>query len=90
MNDLLVMGKTHDFRDLPHQLEACAYAQSLSLLRKEMIEPDLQGVVIKDEGWTKFMLGETVDAEDAGVLKRFEKLKFPQRRTFELPTVFLG
>ena len=90
MNDLLVMGETHDLRDLPHQLEACAYAQSVSPLREEMIEPDRQGVVIKDEGRTKFVLGETVDAEDARVLKRLEELEFPQRRPFELPAVFRG
>ena len=77
MNDLLVMGKTHDLRDLPHQFEACAYAQSVSPLRKEMIEPDRQRVVIEDEGWTKFVLGETVDAKDPWVLKRLEQLKFP-------------
>ena len=90
MDDLLVVGKTHDLRDLPHQLEARADAQSVSPLREEMIEPDRQGVVIEDEGGTEFVLGETVDAEDAGVLERLEQLKFPERRAFELPTVFRG
>jgi len=55
-----------------------------------MIEPDLQGVVIKNESWTKFMLGEPVDAEDAWVLKGLEQLKFPERRAFELRSVFRG
>ncbi len=90
MNDFLVMGKPHDLRDLPHQLEACAYAQSVSPLREEMIEPDRQRVVVKDQGWPKFVLGEAVDAEDSRVLKRLEQLKFPERRPFELATVFRG
>src|SRR5208282_1772577 len=90
MNDFLVMGKTHDLRDLSHQLEACAHAQSVSPLRQEMIEPDLQGVVIKNESWAEFVLGKTVDAKDARVLKRLEQLKFPQRRSFELATVLRG
>ncbi len=90
MNDFLVMGKTHDLRDLPHELETCAYAQSVSPLREEMIEPDRQRIVVKDQGRPKFVLGEAVDAEDARVLKRFEQLKFPERRPFELATVFRG
>ena len=84
------MGEADDLRDLPHQVEARADAQSVSPLRQEVIEPDRQRVVLEDEGWTEFMLGETVDAEDAWVLERLEELKFPQRRPFELLTVFLG
>ena len=72
MNDFLVMGKTHDLRDLPHEFETCAYAQSVSPLREEMIEPDRQRIVVKDQGRPKFVLGEAVDAEDAWVLKGFE------------------
>ena len=90
MNDLLVMGESHDLRDLPHQVEACSYAESVSLLQQEMIEPDSLGVMLEDKGWPQFVLGETVDAEDPRMLERLEQLKFSLCRTLKLITVLLG
>ena len=57
---------------------------------QEMIEPDRQGVVLEDEGRAEFVLGEAVDAQDAGVLERLEELELPQGRPLELFPVLPG
>ena len=87
MDDLLVVGETDHFGDLPQQIEPHLDTQLVLVLRQEMIEPDGQRIMLKDQRRAKHMLGETLAPQNRRMLECFEELGFTLRRPLDGPTL---
>jgi hypothetical protein len=75
--------------DLADDGEPRVYGELGGTLGEVVVEPDLAGVVVEDEGWAEFVGGEALGAEDAWVVERFEQLKLAEGRPLER-VAFLG
>src|SRR4051794_35425959 len=83
------MGEADHLGDLPHQIEAVVDTEVVLALGEEVVEPDLERVVLEDERRPEFVLGESVDAQDPGMLERLEDLELAERRPLDLLAILL-
>ena len=78
MDDFLLVCIAKNLRDLPHQIELHRDIELIFPLSEEVIESNALGIVLENDCWAEFMLGETVGAENTGMFECFEDLEFPR------------
>src|SRR5262249_11525236 len=90
VDDLFVVGETDHFGNLPQQIETHLDTQLVLVLHQEMIEPDGQRIVLKDQRRAEHMLCETLTTENSLMLECFEELGFTLRRPLDCPALLVS